>query len=274
MTLRLKHTGYALATGSRAADRLQMLDAIFGPDSRELLTRVGLKRGCVIADIGCGTGQMALWAAGQVTETGTVWALDASQDQLRVAGENAKIAGWRNVVFRQASAYETGLPKKSFDFVYSRFLMCHLTRPAKALEEMLALVKVGGVLVCEDYEMSAVGSFPPTHAYARLAAISAKLDAKLGVDSDIGPQLPSLFAQAGIVRPEVMIRQPAFMRGEAKRFWALTLREAAQAIIDSGAGTAEGLDDLCMQLGNVADKETTLVLIARVFQVWGRKTVR
>ncbi len=273
MNVKVKNTGYALATGSRAVDRLQMLDDIFGPDSRELLTRLGFNGGYSIADIGCGTGQMALWVAQQVTATGTVWALDPSQDQLCVAEENAKTAGLRNVSFRQASAYETGLPQNSFDFVYSRFLMCHLTRPAEALEEMLALLKVGGVLVCEDYEMSAVASFPPTHAYARLAEISAKVDAKHGVDSDIGPKLPSLFVQAGILRPEVVIRQPAFLHGEAKRFWALTLREAAPAIIDCGAATAEELDDLCTQLTTIADDETKLVLIGRVFQVWGRKLV-
>jgi len=267
----VKNTEYVLATGSRAGDRLQMLDVIFGPDSRQLLTRLGLNRGCRVADIGCGTGQMVLWAAQQVTEAGTVWAVDASQDQLRVAEESAKSAGLRNVSFRQASGYETGLPQNSFDFVYSRFLMCHLTRPVEALAEMLVLLKVGGVLVCEDYEMSAVGSFPPTHAYSRLAEISAKVDAEHGVDSDIGPKLPSLFVQAGIVQPEVVIRQPAFLRGETKRFWALTLREAAPAIIDCGAATAEELDDLCTQLSNIADDETTLVLIARVFQVWGWK---
>lgn len=267
----MKNSGYVLATGSRARDRLQMLDVIFGPDSRQLLTRLGLTRGCRVADIGCGTGQMVLWVAQQVAETGAVWALDTSQDQLCVAGESAKTAGLRNVSFRQASAYKTGLRPNSFDFVYSRFLMCHLTHPLDALAEMLDLVKVGGVLVCEDYQMSAVGSFPPTHAYSRLAQISAKVDAKHGVDSDIGAQLPSLFVQAGIVQPEVVIRQPAFLRGEAKRFWALTLREAASAIIDCGAATAEELDDLCTQLSHIADDETKLVLIARVFQVWGRK---
>ncbi len=214
----MKNTGYVLATGSRAGDRLQMLDIIFGPDSRHLLTGLGLHGSCCVADIGCGTGQMALWMSQQVTETGTVWALDSSQDQLCVAQESAKTAGLRNVSFRQASAYKTGLPQNSFDFVYSRFLMCHLTQPGEALAEMLALLKVGGVLVCEDYEMSAVGSIPRTHAYSRLAEISARVDVNHGVDSDIGPKLPSLFVQAGIVQPEVMIRQPAFLRGDSKRF--------------------------------------------------------
>jgi len=267
----VKNTEYVLATGTRAGDRLQMLDAIFGPDSRELLTRLGLNRGYRVADIGCGTGQMALWLAQQVTDTGSVYALDASQDQLRVAEETAKAAELRNLSFRQSSAYETGLPRNSFDFVYSRFLMCHLTRPVDALAEMFALLRVGGVLVCEDFEMSAVGTFPATPAYSRLAEISAKVDAKHGVDSDIGPKLTALFLQAGIVRPEVIIRQPAFLRGENKLFWVFTLREAAPAIVDSGAVTAEELDDLCAQLSHIADDETKIVLIDRVFQVWGRK---
>jgi ubiquinone/menaquinone biosynthesis C-methylase UbiE len=262
---------YVLATGSSAVSRLRLLDEIFGPYSRELLKRVGLGPGSRIADIGCGTGLMALWMARHVTETGEVWAVDSSREQLRIVEEDSKASGLNNLRLQEASAYNTGLPRDSFDFVYSRFLMCHLTKPAEAMMEMLGMIKAGGTLVCEDYQMAAVGTYPPSAAYARLTEISGRLDARRGVDSNIGVKLHSLFLESGLAHPEVTIRQPAFLRGDAKRFWEVTLREAAPAIVRCGAATAEELEDLLTQLRTIADDHKTLLLVARVFQVCARK---
>jgi SAM-dependent methyltransferase len=262
---------YVLATGSSAISRLRLLDEIFGADSRELLKRVGLCPGSRIADIGCGTGLMALWMARQVTETGEVWAVDSSGEQLRIAEEDSKAAGLSNLRFQEASAYNTALPRGSFDFVYSRFLMCHLTKPAEAIREMRGMLKTGGTLVCEDYQIASVGTYPPSEAYARLAEISGRIDAQRGVDSNIGVKLHSLFLETGFAHPQVTIRQPAFLRGDVKRFWEVTLREAASAIVKGGAATAKELEELFTALRTIADDDTTLLLVARVFQVWARK---
>jgi ubiquinone/menaquinone biosynthesis C-methylase UbiE len=56
-------------------------------------------------------------------QTGNVFAVDFSQDQLRLAKLNATASGAMNISFVLADAYETGLPRLAFDVVYSRFLM-------------------------------------------------------------------------------------------------------------------------------------------------------
>jgi hypothetical protein len=91
------------------------------------------------------------------------------------------------------------------------------------------------------------------------------------VDSNIGMKLHSLFLETGLAQPEVTIREPAFLRGDAKRFWEVTLREAAPAVVRCGAATVEELEDLFTQLRALADDDKTLLLVARVFQVWARK---
>ena len=124
---------YVLAVGEAAARRLLMLDEIFGPHSRELLVRAGLTQGMRVADIGCGTGLVSLWIAAQLGAGGSVTGVDMSGEQLRIAEKNAVAAGLTNISFHQASAHDTNLLRTQFDLVYSRFLMCHLTNPAKAL---------------------------------------------------------------------------------------------------------------------------------------------
>ncbi len=262
---------YVLATGDPAADRLALLNDIFGPDTRELLIKSGLAKGMKAADIGCGTGLVALWMASQVGASGSVAAVDASADQLRVAEKNAMDAGVMNISFHQASAYRVDLPREEFDMVYSRFLMCHLAEPDKALSQMRALLKADGILACEDHDDGGIFSEPMTPAYKRLLEISAAVNHVRGLDSRIGLKLPQLIRRAGFKRPEVMVKQASELRGVRKRFWEVTLREAAPAIIAAGVTTQEELESVCAEIGALANDENTLVMIARVTQVWARK---
>jgi SAM-dependent methyltransferase len=259
---------YMLATGDAAIARLQLLDEIFGPATREFLMTIGLRGGWRVADIGCGIGPVTLWIAEQVGGNGWVSAVDVSLEQLRVAKSNAAVVGLKNISFHQASAYETGLRADSFNLVYSRFLMCHLKRPVDALKEMGALLKKGGVLVCEDCDDSSIVTDPPTRAYTRLVEISRAVDAKRGLDSKIGLKLHRLFREAGFRAPNISLKQMATLRGPAKQFWELTLREAAAAVIEAGAASAEELDAICAEMQAIARDETTLVVMPRFSQVW------
>ena len=261
---------YILATGEAGARRLLLLDEIFGFHSREVLGRAGLAQGMRVADIGCGTGLVSLWIATQVGDRGSVAGVDMSGEQLRIAEKNAAAAGLTNVSFQEASAYETKLPRGQFDLVYSRFLMCHLADPAKALSEMRALLKPDGILVCEDHDDGGIFSEPPTRAYKRLVEISDAVNRTRGLDSYIGLKLPHLIRDAGFRMPEVMVKQMAALRGPSKRLWEITLREAAPAILAAGIATQEELDTVCSEIRAVADDETTLVMLARVTQVWAR----
>jgi predicted O-methyltransferase YrrM len=263
---------YVLATGQRAAERLRLLDQIAGPGTRELLTKLGLRAGWNAAEIGCGSGLVALWMAQRVAPDGRVTAVDMSADQLRLARENAATAGLNNISFCHGDAAAGELLRNSFDLVYSRFLMCHVSDPLKALKDMRALLRVGGLLICEDYDAGGILCEPPRRAYARLAEIIRAMDAKRGVDSNIGLKLPRLFREAGLGTPEFVLRDNAYLRGEGKRLWVLTLGEAAAPIVEAGAAAADDLAAICREMETIARDENTLVLVARVAQVWARKT--
>lgn len=264
-------TDYMLATGEAAVSRLELLDAIFGPHSRELLEKAGLANRMMAADIGCGTGLVSLWLASKVGAEGTVVGVDTSREQLSIAQANAARAGLMNVSFQGGSAYETNLPREQFDLVYSRFLMCHLTQPAKALREMRALLKPNGILVCEDHDDGGIFSEPPTSAYKRVVEISAAVNRARSLDSSVGLKLPRLVREAGFARPELMVKQIAELRGPNKRFWEITLREATPAILEAQGATQAELDTICTELRTIAQDETTLVMLARITQVWARR---
>ncbi len=262
---------YLYAAGEAGAERLRLLDRIFNPGTRELLTRAGIAPGWHVADIGCGIGLNAIWMAERVGPSGSATGVDMSAEQVAMARANAEAAGVKNAVFRQGMATETGLPRGGFDLVYCRFLLCHLTDPVAALKEMSSLLKPGGVLACEDFIASTITTYPETRAYVRLGEIYPIMDAKRGVDSNAGAKLHRYFRAAGFDAPEIRMEQPAFLRGEEKRFWGLTLREAIPAIVEAGVARREDLEEICEEIGEIAEDETILLALTTVVQAWARK---
>jgi ubiquinone/menaquinone biosynthesis C-methylase UbiE len=262
---------YILATGEKAVSRLDLLEEIFGPATRHLLSTAGLCSGMQVAEIGCGIGCTARWTSKRVCPGGSVIGVDSSSEQLHIGEKNGEEAGATNLSFREGTAYETGLPRDSFDLVYSRFLLCHLADPAKALAEMSSLLKRGGILLCEDHDDGGIFTEPATHAYQRLVEISDAVNRSHGLDSYIGLKLPRLFREAGFGQPETNVYQIARLRGKEKRFWELTLREATPAILAAQASTAEELDAVCREMREIARDESILLMLARVTQVWARK---
>lgn len=262
---------YILATGDHAAVRLELLDRIFGPGTRELLKSLNVPTHARIAEIGCGTGLTALWIASQLVPRGMVTAVDSSPEQLKVAEMKARSAGISNICFHHADAYNLSLPLSSFDLVFSRFLLCHLDSPADALSEMQILLNPGGILVCEDHDDGGIFTEPPTDTYRRLVEISKAVNRSRGLDPYIGLKLPSLFRAAGFSRLEIKMCQLAYLRGEEKRFWELTLREATPAILAAGASTPAELETICHEICKIAEDESTLVMLARVTQVWAKQ---
>ena len=262
---------YVLATGAAAADRLTLLNEIISPGTEEVLRAAGLTQGMHVAEIGCGTGLSALWMASFVGSSGSVTAVDVSAEQLQIAEKNARAAGVTNIRLREATAYETGLSQESFDLVFSRFLMCHLTDPLKALLEMRRILKTSGILVCEDHDDGGVFTEPSTNAYKRLVEISGAVNRANGLDSYIGLKLPRMMCEAGFQMPEVSVKQLACVRGPAKLFWEITLQEAKPAILATRSTTPDELESLCSEMRAIALDESIMLMLARVTQVWARR---
>jgi hypothetical protein len=92
------------------------------------------------------------------------------------------------------------------------------------------------------------------------------------LDSYIGLKLPNLLRAAKFSHPNVRVNQLAFLRGEEKGFWEITLREAAPAILTAGASTPDELESICKEMQTIANDEKILLMLARVTQVWAQRS--
>lgn len=112
-----------------------------------------VKSGTSILDMGCGTGVVAQHLREyQVKYTGVDWSTTA----LELAGKRISSKSQPTKIkadFYCRSIYETGFENETFDLVVSFFVIEHLTRPRRFLQEAMRLVKPGGYLfiLCPDY---------------------------------------------------------------------------------------------------------------------------
>jgi ubiquinone/menaquinone biosynthesis C-methylase UbiE len=263
MSADLKHVHvptYVLRTGATAAARLRLLDEVYGPASRDMMLDAGLAPGMRALDLACGIGRMSCWLSSQVGSTGSVVGIDLNKDQLDEAQlEAATTCHEKNVTFLERSAYDTGLPSASFDIVFCRYLLCHLTDPLDVLAEMYRLLKPGGAVVCVDLDITAAYASPPSLAMARSIDIAMETGKALGVTYAFGRKLHTAMLKTGFVGVTPRLDQPAYLSSPGKRMWEHTFHEASDGIVASGAATRQEVDQICRQLCELAMDPETLI---------------
>jgi SAM-dependent methyltransferase len=260
---------YVLAIGDAAANRLRILHSIYGPGARRLLKRAGIRPGMRVVDLGAGVGMVTQLLAELVGPSGEVVGVDVSAAQLAQARTLLPVH-LTNVRFVEASAIATGLPRESFDLVYCRFLLIHLTQPELALREMYELLKPGGLLVVEDGDLTSAGSEPLSKLQA-FSKLFGGLGPKWGVDYTLGRRLFQMVLDANFSDADIAFNQPVFAKGEQKRLLELSVAEAGPAFVAAGLITKEELEQTLIEMRRLAADETVLALMPRMSQVWARK---
>ena len=262
---------YVLAVGNSGAARLRLLDEVYGSASRQMVIAAGLRPGMRVADVGCGIGSPTHWLAAHAGRSGEVLGIDASGEQLTVARATARFGNGAKITFREGSAYQTGLPRESFDLVYCRFLLCHLLRPVDALREMHALLRPGGILVCQDLNIASLFSEPANCAYGRSVELSLALADIRGVDYCFGTKLEDAVRAAGFEETNAKVDQPCSSCGEAKRLWEYTFLEAAPAMVEASLVQQREIDQLAGELASAAADHNTHLAVWKMHGVSARK---
>ena len=76
MTQNAEH--YILSTGGKDTTRLRLLHEAYGPETRAVLCRAGLR----VAEIGCGTGNTACRVGGQLGPERSIFTVDIPPQQI------------------------------------------------------------------------------------------------------------------------------------------------------------------------------------------------
>jgi ubiquinone/menaquinone biosynthesis C-methylase UbiE len=167
------------------------------PQERPLFARYDLAPDCLIADIGCGSGEITSRLAGLYPRADLI-GIDILEHTVDLArGRYAALAP--RVQFRQGDAFELKLPSGHYDLVVCRHVTQSIPEPERVFAEMKRICKPGGWLhvLSEDYGMLhfTAGKLDPDRLWHECVRTAAK---NMGVDERIGRRTWPLLRQLGL----------------------------------------------------------------------------
>jgi ubiquinone/menaquinone biosynthesis C-methylase UbiE len=155
--------------------------------------------GARVLGVGSGLGLLAVEVASAADGVHVV-GIEMSADQIAAAATSPR------VTYKRGDAHAIEFPDGSFDIVYARYLLEHVSKPDVVMREMRRVVRPGGcVAVCEN-DITLLRFDPPCPAFDRAWDLFLRYQATLGGDAVIGRRLYRLFRAAGLTHIELSVQ--------------------------------------------------------------------
>ena len=165
-------------------------DVVYGPTLHpgrlQAISRMGIKTGDEILEVGVGTGIMSTLYPKDCHVVG----VDFSASMLEKARERVARKGVKNVRLLQMDAASLKFPDQTFDIVYAPYLISVVPDPVAVAREMHRVCKVGGRVIFLNHFLSRNG------VLAWFERLVSPLTIHIGWRSDL--DLPAFLAQADL----------------------------------------------------------------------------
>jgi SAM-dependent methyltransferase len=199
--------------------------------------------------------------------------VDLGAAYLDAARRYVQDEGLANVEILERDAFNTGLPRDSFDFVHVRFVFGPVGRDAELLREILALTRPGGfVVIQEAVDDTPWHCYPPHRAWDRLTGAIVAAFAQGGGDFNVGRRTYGMLRAAGLqdvrIRPSILALQHGHPYMRLPILMAGSLR---QRIVGGGLLSEAELEEALAGCEQVVQDPERFALPFLVSQVWGRK---
>jgi len=201
---------------------------------------LGVTAGMRVLEVGSGLGLLANEVASSAPNVDVV-GIEISGAQLAAARPQP------GVTFRQGDAHSLDFPDGSFDLVYARYLLEHVSDPERVLREMRRVTRPAGrVAVCEN-DISLLRFDPPCPSFDRAWETFARFQTSLGGDGLIGRRLFRLFRHAGFSDIELSVQPELHWYGSPGYVACVqniigNLESARRGMLDAGVISQGDLD--------------------------------
>jgi ubiquinone/menaquinone biosynthesis C-methylase UbiE len=236
---------YAMGRSEAETERLIRQSGLYAPFTQRLLEQAGLRPGMRVLDVGTGAGDVALMAAEMIGPSGSVVGVDHNPEVLETARARVVRAGLTNATFVAGDAGALEL-EGGFDAAIGRLVLMHQPDPAMTLRSVAALVRSGGFVAFQEYNVTSRSmlAFPPTQLWEdALGWIAAALE-RAGVETEMGFKLRRAFLEAGFPEPRMELNAPVGggPQWDGYELAAGTLRTLLPLVERFGIATAEEVD--------------------------------
>ena len=192
---------YLLANQPSELQRLQLQSRVWEPIGRHVLANLDGGSGGRALDVGCGALGWLRILSEWVGPSGQVVGTDIDESLLDAARAFLEAEGISNVELVVDDVFESELDAQSFDLVHARYLIAPLGRGPEQVASHQRLVRPGGSVVLEEWDLSSWHFNPPAPAAERLIQLLSEIFADLG--GEAGRGLPGLLREVGIEEPEI-----------------------------------------------------------------------
>jgi SAM-dependent methyltransferase len=259
---------YLLADQPSELERLQLQSRVLEPSGRRLLDEIGEGRGDRVLDVGCGAIGWLRLLSEWVGPDGEVVGTDIDDAMLAAARQFVDSEGLGNVVLMKDDLFASKLESSSFDLVHARFQIAPLGRGPDQIANHVQLLRLGGTVALEEWDVSSWNFNPPVRALDSLVELIGQSFAQSGGDMHVGRKLLDLlrgFDIEGNVRAEVLALPPGHPYLRLPLQFAAALEERLLSIV-----TVDELEQLRKEsdaeLGEPGRWGTTFTLV----QCWGQ----
>ena len=248
-------------------ERQKLLAKVLTPVLDRLLNVLQLPQDLRCLDLGCGIGETTRQLARKLDSPRKVIGVELNADLVEAA--RGFSSGVENrVAFEQGDAARLRSTDNSFDFVFARYLLMHLSEPEAVLKEMLRVCKSGGGVAVQEPDFSFQRCYPNSWAYERLPDLLGRLFP----DAFLGPKLWSFFGKLGYSSSNVLVESVVEVnRNDLRRLYRLSVEAMETAVIEKGIYSEPEFERLRKELQRVENEQNILCVSNCVFSTWVAK---
>lgn len=244
-------------------ERQARIAELTDPATFRYLLGVGVTEGWRCAEVGAGTGSVAVWLAEQVGDTGHVDAIDIDTSFMQGLGRP-------NLAVIEQDVTETGLEPDSYDLIHAKILLQHLPERDRVMQQFAQALRPGGFLVIEDADIRSIQRVePPSPLLTRAAAALETFFYFSGADPAYPMRLQPEVRKAGLEVLGTDSQVTAVQAGtDAIKTVLMSLEKLAPMIVKAGLmGQAEVDEALAL----LSEDGETVICTPTTIAVWARR---
>ncbi|MES2217629.1 MAG: methyltransferase domain-containing protein [Pseudomonadota bacterium] len=267
-----KLNGYALIVGEEGAPHLKILNDLCNSHSLQFIEKNLNLKNKRILDIGCGIGILSTEFAARCLPNGSVTAIDASEDQLKIAKKIAEEANITNIKFLNISAVNNDQVNEKFDLIYCRFVLHHLHYPNDAINKMTSLMHPESILIIEEPEdLESMFCDPPEPIFNTWKNLAFKQLEDYKRNFSLGRDLRTLFSQNNLETMQSSTVQPIIDTPYLKQLLWKSIEEISTLLTQRGFSTTAQITDFIQNLKMFAENSKSKIGYLKYTQIAARK---